>query len=130
MNRARALLVGIIVALVCLGPIEAPAASADQAVGIGCTADAELKQGDTGPSVICLQYALGMIGLSTSPITGTYDADTAGLVTWFQATHPPLRVDGRAGPQTLTAMGIWSGKIAGVVEVQCVADATIRPNDI
>lgn len=122
-----------VVALACLGVGTAPApAHASQPSSTGCVADAELEVGDTGSSVICLQYALGMLGLSQMPITGVYDETTSNLVTWFQATHPPLRVDGRAGPQTLTAMGIYSGQVLGLAAIDtpvCAADATIRPGD-
>jgi peptidoglycan hydrolase-like protein with peptidoglycan-binding domain len=118
------------VALACLGPVAPPAAEAAQPLAAGCQADAELKIGDVGSSVICLQYALGMMGLSDMPITGIYDEMTSNVVSWFQGTHPPLRIDGRAGPQTLAAMGIWSGRSVGVVaDPLCKADATIRPGD-
>ncbi|MEO6122909.1 MAG: peptidoglycan-binding domain-containing protein [Ilumatobacteraceae bacterium] len=130
-TRGRALIAGI-VAFACLGIDAAPSAHASQPSSTGCVADAELKVGDSGSSVICLQYALGMLGLSQMPISGVYDDATANLVTWFQATHPPLRVDGRAGPQTLTAMGIYSGQTTGVELVNavvCSADATIRPGE-
>lgn len=131
MSRGRALLCGFTMAVSCLGPLAAPpAAHAGLPTAGGCSADAELKVGDYGTSVICLQYALGMIGLSDLPINGIFDDATSGLVRWFQATHPPLRVDGRAGPQTLAALGIYSGRtVGGVVATQCTADATIRPGD-
>jgi peptidoglycan hydrolase-like protein with peptidoglycan-binding domain len=107
----------------------APAKASLPAVG-ACQADAELTVFDTGPSVICLQYALGMLHISNAPITGVFDKATFDAVTWFQATHPPLRVDGRAGPRTLTALGIWSGKTNdGVVATPCRADATIEPGE-
>ena len=128
--RWRATLAGIVGALSCLGPLASPPVQADQPAALGCVADAELKIGDYGTSVVCLQYALGMIGLSDRPINGIYDEATSHLVSWFQATHPPLRVDGRAGAQTLAALGIWSGKtMDGATEEQCTADATIVPGD-
>lgn len=95
--------------------------------------------------MLCLQFALGMLHMSTQPLTGTFDRITAASVSWFQASNPPLRVDGRAGAQTLVALGIWSGKsdtlTAGsgaapgdakateVAVVPCRADATIKPGD-
>ena len=141
-TRGRALVVAIAAALLAPLAIVAavvPSAHASQPLSTGCVADAELKPGDQGSSVICLQYALGMLGLSDMAINGTYDEMTANLVSWFQAANPPLRVDGRAGPQTLTAMGIYSGRTTGVVGAigeiatvatpQCSADATIRPGE-
>lgn len=128
----------LIAPLAAIAPAAVPAANASQPSSTGCVADAELKPGDVGSSVICLQYALGMLGLSDMPINGVYDETTSNLVTWFQATHPPLRVDGRAGPQTLTAMGIYSGNTTGalasgeittVATPQCSANATIRPGE-
>ncbi len=140
MLKVRAWTAILVGALLCLGPFGVTSVAAGQPTSVGCVADAELKIGDFGSSVICLQYALGMIGLSEMPINGIYDEQTADLVRWFQATHPPLRVDGRSGPQTLTALGIWSGKTnapppgvgalgAAVVVAPCTADATIRPGD-
>ncbi len=129
-TRGRALLAAAIVGVLCLGSLSVPSADAGQPSAVGCVADAELKIGDFGSSVICLQYALGMIGVSDLVINGIYDQSTSDLVRWFQSTHPPLRVDGRAGPQTLTTLGIWSGKTIGtIVQAPCSADAIIRPGD-
>lgn len=132
MSKGRALASALAVALLCLGSgavTASPAQASLPSVG-GCLADAELSIGDTGSSVICLQFALGMLHMSSQPITGSFDQATADAVSWFQATNPPLRVDGRAGPQTLAALGIWSGKSGtGLVITQCRADATIRPGD-
>lgn len=130
-RSARCVVAALVGTIGLIGPGALPAAHASATRATGCTADAELKPGDVGSSVICVQYALGMIGLSDRAITGTYDEATADLVRWFQATHPPLRVDGRAGPQTLVALGVWSGRTAGeVAAVQCSADAIIRPGDV
>ncbi|MCU1396450.1 MAG: hypothetical protein JWM34_4878 [Ilumatobacteraceae bacterium] len=134
MIRGRAVAAAVAVALLCLGTVAAqPATAGLPAVG-NCVADAELKIGDAGPSVICLQFALGMMHMSTQPLTGVFDQTTADAISWFQAGHPPLRVDGRAGAQTLAALGIWSGKTIGAVAsapavTPCRADATIRPGD-
>ena len=97
------------VALLCLGPLtRTPASPASRRRR--CQADAELTVFDTGPSVICLQFALGMMHIFSEPITGVFDQGTLDAVTLFQATHPPLRVDGRRRSATLEALGIWSGK--------------------
>jgi peptidoglycan hydrolase-like protein with peptidoglycan-binding domain len=114
--------------LACLAGFGATAASASLPAVGACQADAELTLFDKGPSVICLQFALGMLHISNAPITGVFDKATLDAVMWFQATHPPLRADGRAGARTLAAMGIWSGKTSSsVVGAQCRADATIQP---
>ncbi|MEO7398433.1 MAG: peptidoglycan-binding protein, partial [Ilumatobacteraceae bacterium] len=129
--RAAAIVTVVTLAPSCLGPLATSVvrAAPPASPAGGCVADAELKLGDVGSSVICVQYALGMIGLSDRPINGVYDDATSALVRWFQSTNPPLRVDGRAGAQTLTALGIWSGRTAGVAEVICKADALIEPDD-
>lgn len=132
MTRGRALAAVVLAALLCLGSGGAgatPVAAGLPSVGL-CTADAELTIGATGTSVICLQFALGMLHMSSQPISGVFDQATADAVAWFQASNPPLRVDGRAGPQTLAALGIWADKSsAGVAAGPCRADATIRPGD-
>lgn len=75
-----------------------------------CLADARLGIGSKGPSVKCLQDKLTQAGYLTSPGTGTFDKLTADAVRAFQIATPPLTTDGTAGPSTLAAMGIWSGK--------------------
>lgn len=75
-----------------------------------CLADARLGIGAKGASVKCLQDKLTKDGYMSSPATGTFDKDTADAVRAFQFATPPLVTDGTAGPSTLAAMGIWSGK--------------------
>ncbi len=76
-----------------------------------CLADARLGEGSAGPSVKCLQDRLGKDGyLPASGATGKFDKPTADAVRAFQIATPPLPTDGIAGPSTLAAMGIWSGK--------------------
>ncbi|MCU1398741.1 MAG: hypothetical protein JWN62_1850 [Acidimicrobiales bacterium] len=143
MTTRRALATAAVAALLCLGATASRSSAGLPAVG-NCVADAELTIGDTGPSVLCLQFALGMLHMSTQPLTGTFDQTTADAISWFQAGHPPLRVDGRAGSQTLAALGIWSGKSDTIIvsaggtttrtqtataNTPCRADATIKPGD-
>ena len=132
MIGGRALTALMTTALLCLGSgatTARPAVASLPAVGL-CTADAELDIGATGTSVICLQFALGMLHMSSQPITGVFDQATADAVAWFQASNPPLRVDGRAGPRTLAALGIWSDTSrSGAAARPCLADATIGPGD-
>lgn len=76
-----------------------------------CLADARLGSGSAGPSVKCLQDKLIEDGyLVSTGSTGKFDKPTATAVRSFQLATPPLTVDGTAGPSTLAAMGIWSGK--------------------
>jgi peptidoglycan hydrolase-like protein with peptidoglycan-binding domain len=75
-----------------------------------CLADARLGSGSTGASVKCLQDKLIEDGYLLSKATGSFDKATADAVRGFQFATPPLSTDGVAGPSTLAAMGIWSGK--------------------
>lgn len=82
------------------------------ATPVVCLADAEITLGERGSSVACLQRRLGELGLYRGSIHGLYDAQTEAAVRQFQATHPPLRVDGVVGPKTLLTLAIWSGATA------------------
>jgi hypothetical protein len=75
-----------------------------------CLADAQLGIGSKGASVSCLQDKLIEDGYLVAKSTGTFDKPTADAVRAFQFATPPLPTDGLAGPSTLAAMGIWSGK--------------------
>jgi hypothetical protein len=117
-----------------------------------CIAQPELIEGSTGPGVLCLQFSLIMLGYSV-PYSGTFDRATTDAVTYYQALHPPLVADGRAGLNTLASLGIdgaapiyraeatpaagaTASSVAGVGggvplagASACVADATIDPNE-
>lgn len=58
-----------------------------------------LKFGDKGPEVSELQNDLTAAGYVTIA-TGTYDKETVSNVSAFQAAHPNLTQDGKAGPAT------------------------------
>jgi peptidoglycan hydrolase-like protein with peptidoglycan-binding domain len=75
-----------------------------------CLADARLGTGSSGPSVKCLQDKLIEDGFLNAKSTGTFDKATGDAVRAFQFATPPLPTDAIAGPSTLAAMGIWSGK--------------------
>jgi peptidoglycan hydrolase-like protein with peptidoglycan-binding domain len=75
-----------------------------------CLADARLGIGSKGPSVKCLQDKLVRDGYLVAAATGTFDKATADALRGFQLATPPLETDGSAGPSTLAALGIWSGK--------------------
>ena len=61
-----------------------------------CIARPELWRGATGGGVKCLQFTLIMMGYPVQ-YSGVYDEATENAIRWFQATHPPLVADGRAG---------------------------------
>lgn len=75
-----------------------------------CLADARLGTGSSGASVKCLQDKLIQDGYLSAKSTGTFDKATTDAVRGFQFATSPLPTDGVAGPSTLAAMGIWSGK--------------------
>jgi peptidoglycan hydrolase-like protein with peptidoglycan-binding domain len=80
-----------------------------------CLADAQIDANERGVSVTCLQKRLTELGYFAGSITGLHDKPSMDAVKAFQKATPPLKVDGRAGPQTLAAMGIWSGITSGNV---------------
>ena len=80
-----------------------------QTSGITCLADAEQYVGTRGQSVVCLQQKMTELGLYHGAANGVFDAVLQKAVRGFQQAHPPLQADGRAGPRTLAALGIWSG---------------------
>jgi len=73
-----------------------------------CEVAPVLAPGSTGADVRCLQYSLIVRGYDV-PYSGTYDDATREAVRAFQGATPPLSVDGRAGSQTLLALGIRIG---------------------
>jgi Putative peptidoglycan binding domain len=78
-----------------------------------CMADAQVDPNERGQSVACLQRRLTELGFYSSSITGLHDKASIDAVRAYQKVTPPLRVDGKAGAQTLAALGIWSGLTAG-----------------
>lgn len=78
-----------------------------------CFADAPTAQGDAGEGVACVQAALAATGLYHGPYSGTFDRQTADALRSFQLRTPPLTVNGIGGPQTLAALGVWSGVTEG-----------------
>jgi hypothetical protein len=78
-----------------------------------CLADAQIDPNERGVSVTCLQRRLTELGYYHGSLTGLHDKASADAVKAFQKATPPLQVDGKAGPRTLAAMGIWSGITSG-----------------
>jgi hypothetical protein len=90
-----------------------------------CLADARLGAGSSGESVKCLQDKLVKDGFLL-PINATskFDKPTVDAVRAYQLATPPLTADGVAGPSTLAALGIWSGKVTS----QGGKAPTVAPN--
>ena len=74
-----------------------------------CTSDADLPVGATSPDVGCIQRHLAALQLFTDPVDETLGATTVAALGAFQAKNPALDQDGLPDPQTLAALGIWSG---------------------
>lgn len=77
----------------------------------GCAISTSLRLGSSGSQVRCLQQALAANGASPGPIDGIFGNQTRGAVVAYQRAKG-LYVDGIAGRQTGTALGIW-GTAAG-----------------
>jgi N-acetylmuramoyl-L-alanine amidase len=71
-----------------------------------------LKRGDSGDRVTALQHELAAYGYRLAA-SGTFDADTAAVVTAFQRHFRPARVDGIADRSTLDAL---AGLLSAVSE--------------
>lgn len=108
-------------------PIIAPAPAAEPAVesppvldlvaleDIACLLDVvEVKQGDSGDAVSCVQTALQAAGLYDGTVTGQFDDATEAAVQHFQ-TELGLYADGIVGKNTATELGIWPGVEAFIV---------------
>jgi hypothetical protein len=78
-----------------------------------CLADAQIDPNERGVSITCLQRRLTELGYYAGSITGLHDRASVDAVKAFQKATPPLQVDGKAGPRTLAALGIWSGITSG-----------------
>jgi len=64
-----------------------------------------LRRGDTGPAVAILVEALINAGVYEGPSTQTYNGEVENAVREFQRRNA-LRVDGVAGPNTLSQLGL------------------------
>jgi peptidoglycan hydrolase-like protein with peptidoglycan-binding domain len=64
-----------------------------------------LARGERGAQVTALQQNLREVGVYEGPVTGYYGSLTAAAVREFQLARG-LQVDGVAGPNTLTALGL------------------------
>jgi peptidoglycan hydrolase-like protein with peptidoglycan-binding domain len=90
-----------------------------------CPVDGGIAPKDTGPGVMCLQFALAVQGLYSGDLTGEYDAATVDAVKFFQALNPPLTSDGVAKKDTLLQLGVFSG-VDNTPPAACLADAPLQ----
>jgi lysozyme len=87
-------------------PVPAPgeqSAGAAPAAG-GVQHPGMLMLGDSGPEVADLQHVLIAVGYKDVGTEGVYGPKTVQAVSDFQKRHPQLRVDGRVGPATRSAL--------------------------
>jgi peptidoglycan hydrolase-like protein with peptidoglycan-binding domain len=91
--------------------------SGDEPTGatVGCTLDKrELRQGDSGAAVSCLQQALIAAGYLSGSASGTFDSATFSAVNKLQ-TEKDLFVDGLVGRETALALDVWPDEQSLVV---------------
>jgi Putative peptidoglycan binding domain/L,D-transpeptidase catalytic domain len=82
---------------------------------VGCKLDKrELRQGDTGAAVSCLQQALIATGYLSGTASGTFDAATFSAVNKLQK-EKDLFVDGLVGRETALALDVWPDEQSLVV---------------
>lgn len=78
----------------------------------GCAISSSLRLGSSGAQVTCLQRALAAAGYSPGPADGSFGNQTRAAVVRYQQAKG-LYVDGIAGRQTGTALGIWGTPTSG-----------------
>lgn len=74
----------------------------------------ELRQGDTGNAVTCLQQALIAGSYLPGPASGQFDSSTFSAVNKLQKAKD-LFVDGVVGRETALALGVWPDEASLVV---------------
>lgn len=95
------------------------------ASGVGCTLDKrELRIGDSGEAVTCLQQALIAAGYLTGSATGQYDNPTFSAVNRLQE-EKDLFVDGLVGRETALALDIWPDEASMVIRTPPPADGAM-----
>ena len=91
-------------------------------ISLAQTAEAaSYKRGSTGSVVRQIQQKLLNWGYYSGEVDGIYGSRTEAAVSWFQKKNG-LTVDGKAGPQTLAAMGIQT---PGAVESSTSGDVAL-----
>jgi peptidoglycan hydrolase-like protein with peptidoglycan-binding domain len=103
---ARKLVVAIVVALTSvLGAAIVDVANVP-AVEAACSISSSLRLGSTGAQVQCLQTTLNGLGYNSGPVDGKFGPMTYRAVVRYQQAKG-LIVDGIAGRQTATSLGVW-----------------------
>jgi peptidoglycan hydrolase-like protein with peptidoglycan-binding domain len=80
-------------------------------VEAACSISSSLRLGTSGVQVQCLQSTLNAVGYNSGPADGRFGPVTYRAVVRFQQAKR-LIVDGIAGRQTGTALGIWGAATA------------------
>ena len=88
------------------------------ATGSGCKVGTTLRIGSTGEQVRCLQRALNAAGYPVGPADGTFGSRTFAAVRSYQQARG-LVVDGVAGRQTLSSLGIFGGSTTPAPSNSC-----------
>ena len=92
---------------------------------VGCTLDKrELRIGDSGAAVSCLQQALIAAGYLSGSPSGQYDNDTFSAVNKLQKDKD-LFVDGLVGRETALALDVWPDEASLVVHTPPPADGAV-----
>jgi hypothetical protein len=95
------------------------------ATSVGCKLDKrELRLGDSGAAVSCLQQALIATGYLTGAATGEYDNATFSAVNKLQKDKD-LFVDGLVGRETALALDVWPDEASLVVHTPPPADGAV-----
>ena len=84
----------------------APSNPTPPSSGSGCRVSTTLRLGSSGAQVQCLQAALSAAGFAVGPWDGQFGSRTYSAVRSYQQSKG-LFVDGVAGRQTASALGIW-----------------------
>jgi len=83
-----------------------------------------LRSGSHGDAVLALQKKLMAMGINPGPVDGAFGPKTHDAVKRYQE-QKGLQVDGIAGPETFTALGMMEGEKAEATEV---AESFDRPD--
>lgn len=93
--------------------------------GVGCKLDQrELRQGDSGAAVSCLQQALIAAGYLAGTPSGQFDGETFSAVNKLQKDKD-LFVDGLVGRETALALDVWPDEASLVVHTPPPADGAV-----
>ena len=96
-------------------PAEDAVGDEPSATDAGCKIDKrDLRIGDSGTAVTCLQHALVAIGYLTGTASGTFDNPTFSAVNKLQKDKD-MFVDGVVGRETALSLNIWPDEASLVI---------------